>query len=140
MDYRKEYEKWLTSPALSDEERAALEKIADNEEEKQLSFGSVLEFGTAGLRAKMCLGTAAMNVYTVSQATQGIAELVLSEDGAQKGVAIAYDSRNQSKLFAETSAEVLAGNGIRTYIFDGVRPTPELSFAVRELSCMASLC
>lgn len=139
MDYRKEYEKWLTSPALSDEERAALEKIADNEEEKQLSFGSVLEFGTAGLRAKMCLGTAAMNVYTVSQATQGIAELVLSEDGAQKGVAIAYDSRNQSKLFAETSAEVLAGNGIRTYIFDGVRPTPELSFAVRELSCIAGI-
>lgn len=139
MDYRKEYEKWLKSPALSDEERATLAKMADNEEEIQLSFGSVLEFGTAGLRAKMCLGTAAMNVYTVSQATQGIAELVLSEGGAKKGVAIAYDSRNRSRLFAETSAEVLAANGIKAYIFDGVRPTPELSFAVRELSCIAGI-
>ena len=139
MDYRKEYEKWLTSPALSDTERTALLKISDNEEEKQLCFGSVLEFGTAGLRAKMCLGTAAMNVYTVSQATQGIAELILGENGSSKGVAIAYDSRNNSKLFAEASAEVLAGNGIKVYIFDGVRPTPELSFAVRELSCIAGI-
>lgn len=139
MDYRKEYEKWLTSPALSDTERAALSEMADNEEEKQLYFGSVLEFGTAGLRAKMCLGTAAMNVYTVSQATQGIAELILGENGGSKGVAIAYDSRNNSKLFAEASAEVLAGNGIKVYIFDAVRPTPELSFAVRELSCIAGI-
>jgi len=114
-------------------------KLADNEEEKQLWFGSVLEFGTAGLRAKMCLGTGAMNVYTVSQATQGIAELILNEKGAGQGVAIAYDSRNNSKLFAEASAEVLAGNGIKVYIFDAVRPTPELSFAVRELSCIAGI-
>ena len=139
MDYREEYAKWLNSTVLTEEERAALVAIEDNEEEKELRFGSVLEFGTAGLRAKMGVGRAFMNVYTVSQATQGIAELILAENGRNAGVAIAYDSRNASDLFAKTSAEVLAGNGIKVYIFDGVRPTPELSFAVRELNCIAGI-
>lgn len=137
MDYIREYEKWLNSDALSAEEKKSLENI--NDEKKQLSFGSSMSFGTAGLRSTMDLGPACMNVYTVSQTTQGIAELIKREDGSKRGVVIAYDSRNNSRLFAECAASVLAANGIKTYIFDDIRPTPELSFAVRELSCIAGI-
>lgn len=139
MNFAQEYEKWLNSPVLSAEERGELAAMANDDAAKQLAFGSVLEFGTAGLRAKMGVGTAAMNIYTVSQATQGIAELIKTEKGEARGVAIACDSRNNSELFARVSAEVLAANGIRVYIFDGVRPTPELSFAVRSCGCIAGI-
>ena len=139
MDFTQEYKKWLNSSVLSAEEKAELSAMATDDGAIQLAFGSVLEFGTAGLRAKMGVGTAAMNVYTVSQATQGIAELIKTENGEARGVAIACDSRNNSELFARVSAEVLAANGIRVYIFDGVRPTPELSFAVRECGCIAGI-
>ncbi len=139
MDFRSEYKKWLESPAITAEERQEILAMGDNEDKIRWHFGSVLEFGTAGLRAEMGIGTACMNMYTVAQATQGIAELILSSHGEKRGVAIAYDSRNNSELFAKTAAEVLAANGIQTYIFDGVRPTPELSFAVRELSCIAGI-
>ncbi|MBQ8907407.1 MAG: phospho-sugar mutase [Clostridia bacterium] len=113
--------------------------IAENAEEIELRFGSSMSFGTAGLRATMNAGPACMNVYTVAQATQGIAALILQENGKERGVAIAYDSRIHAREFAETAAEVLAGNGIRVYIFDDIRPTPELSFAVRQLNCMAGI-
>ncbi len=139
MDYRVEYKKWAESPVLTEEEKGAVLAMQEDDSKMRWHFGSVLEFGTAGLRAEMGVGPACMNVYTVAQATQGIAELILASNGKERGVAIAYDSRNNSELFAKTAAEVLAGNGIRVYIFDGVRPTPELSFAVRELSCIAGI-
>ena len=138
MNYTREYERWLSSPVLSESEKEELLSIKD-EEKKELCFGSVMKFGTAGLRSTMNLGPACMNIYTVAQTTQGIAELIKGENGAERGVAIAYDSRNNSELFARTCAQVLSANGIKVYIFDGIRPTPELSFAVRELSCIAGI-
>ncbi len=139
MDYRTEYKRWLNSDVLSAEEKKSLQIIEADEEKKELFFGAVMNFGTAGLRSTMNLGPACMNVYTVAQTTQGIAELIKGENGASRGVAIAYDSRNNSKKFAECAAEVLSANGIKVYIFDDIRPTPELSFAVRELSCIAGI-
>ena len=139
MDYRIEYERWLNSDVLSEEEKKSLQEIEADEEKKELFFGTIMNFGTAGLRSTMNLGPACMNVYTVAQTTQGIAELIKGENGASRGVAIAYDSRNNSKKFAECAAEVLSANGIKVYIFDDIRPTPELSFAVRELSCIAGI-
>ena len=136
---KKEFERWLAYPQLSDELREEMLGIAENAEEIELRFGSSMSFGTAGLRATMNAGPACMNVYTVAQATQGIAALILQENGKERGVAIAYDSRIHAREFAETAAEVLAGNGIRVYIFDDIRPTPELSFAVRQLNCMAGI-
>lgn len=139
MDYLREFEKWLYSDALSKEEKKSLENMKLNEEKLQLSFGSSMSFGTAGLRSTMDLGPACMNIYTVSQTTQGIAELIKKENGSERGVVISYDSRNNSRLFAECVASVFAANGIKTYIFDDIRPTPELSFALRELSCIAGI-
>ncbi len=139
MDYRSEYQKWLNSDVVTEEELAELMAMTGDEEKIELAFSAPLSFGTAGLRAKMGVGIGAMNRYTVAQTTQGIAGLVLSEGGEQRGVAIAYDSRNNSELFAKTAAEVLAANGIHVYIFNGIRPTPELSFAVRRLSCLAGI-
>ena len=136
---QKEYERWCAYDALDDATKAELAAIKADADTIALRFGSAMSFGTAGLRAKMYAGTACMNVYTVAQATQGIAVLVEKAKGAARGVAIAYDSRNNSKLFAEVCAEVLAANGIRVYLFDGVRPTPELSFAVRECGCVAGI-
>ena len=138
MNYTREFERWLNSPVLSKAEKDELLNIKD-EETKELCFGSSMNFGTAGLRSTMNLGPSCMNIYTVAQTTQGIAELIKAENGAERGVAIAYDSRNNSELFARTCAEVLAANKIKVYIFDGIRPTPELSFAVRELSCIAGI-
>ncbi len=137
--YRQEYERWLSSSVLSDEEKDELGSISDNENEIKERFYASLEFGTAGLRGKMRLGTNAMNKFTVAQATQGLANLILKENRASDGVAIAYDSRNNSELFAKVSASVLAANGIKAYIFDELRPTPELSFALRELHCVAGI-
>ena len=139
MNARKEFERWLEYPLLDEDSKRELLAIADDNDTVEMRFGSVMSFGTAGLRSTMYAGPACMNVYTVAQATAGIAALVKKEDGSARGVAIAYDSRNHSKEFAEVCAEVLVYNGIRTYLFDGVRPTPELSFAVRELGCIAGI-
>ena len=131
MNYIKEYEKWL-SEADSDT-LSELKKM--NDSEKQDAFYRCLEFGTGGLRGVMGVGTNRMNVYTVRQATQGVANEVLENGGEDKGVVIAFDSRNNSKKFAYECSRVLCANGVKTYLFDDLRPTPELSFAVRYLGC-----
>ena len=138
MDYMKEYERWLTSPCLSQKERAAVAAMTDDEA-RRMAFGRGLEFGTAGLRSSMAIGPGHMNVHTVAHATQGMADLVKKNGGEARGVVIAYDSRHNSALFARVAAEVLAANRVRVYLFDGLRPTPELSFAVRHLSCIAGI-
>ena len=137
--YRQEYQKWLDSSLLFENEKNELLALEGREEEIKERFYSSLEFGTAGLRGKMRMGTNAMNRFTVAQATQGLANLIIKEGRSYDGVAIAYDSRNNSELFAKESARVLAANGIRAYIFDELRPTPELSFALRELKCVAGI-
>ena len=138
-NYQKEYERWLNSPSLTDEERAELLGIACDEEAKAMRFSAPMDFGTAGLRSTMYMGQGCMNRFTVAQTTRGIAALIISANGESRGVAIAYDSRNNSELFARVSASVLAGRGIKAYIFKGIRPTPELSFAVRELGAIAGI-
>jgi len=137
--YFENYQRWLNSSILSDCEKAELEAIKNDENEIKFRFSSYLSFGTAGLRGTMKVGMNAMNIYTVAHATQGLASLILKEGRAADGVAIAYDSRNNSELFAHVSAEVLAAAGIPVYIFDALRPTPELSFALRELKCVAGI-
>ncbi len=137
-DYKARYNAWLSSDKLSAAEKAQLKAITDEDELKGM-FSSYMSFGTAGLRSTMSLGTAKMNVYTVAHITQAIAQLIIEENGASEGVAIAYDSRNNSELFAKTSACVLAANGIKVYIFDSVRPTPELSFALLDHKCIAGI-
>ena len=139
MNYQVVYEKWLASDALSEAEKEELRSIETNEDEKKIRFCGSLSFGTAGLRGVMKVGLNAMNRHTVAHATQGLAALILQEGRAADGVAIAYDSRNNSELFAKTSACVLAANGITAYLFDALRPTPELSFALRELKCVAGI-
>ena len=137
--YLENYEKWLNCPALTKEEKRELEGIKNDTDEIKIRFSSSLTFGTAGLRGTMKVGMNAMNVYTVAQATQGLANLIIKENRADDGVVIAYDSRNNSELFARVSAEVLAASGVKVYIFDALRPTPELSFAIRELACVAGI-
>ena len=138
-DFWNTYYKWLKSDALNTTEKAELRAIEKNEDEIALRFSSALSFGTAGLRGTMKTGLNAMNVHTVAHATQGLANLIVREGRAADGVAIACDSRNNSQLFAETAASVLAANGIKVYLFDSLRPTPELSFALRELGCVAGI-
>lgn len=137
--YRTEYDRWLSSGLLDETQMAEMTEIRDKEDILKLRFGMKMDFGTAGLRSTMNMGPGCMNVFTVAQTTQAIAELIKSEGADARGVAIAYDSRNNSALFSATAAEVLAGNGIPVYLFDGIRPTPELSFAVRELGCIAGI-
>ena len=137
--YMKNYLRWLESDKLSESEKAELHSIRDNDGEIRLRFTSYLSFGTAGLRGIMKTGMNAMNVHTVAYATQGLANLIIKEGRAADGVAIAYDSRNNSALFAKTSAQVLAAAGIKSYLFDDLRPTPELSFALREYGCVAGI-
>ena len=139
MSYLENYNLWLNSPVLTEAERQELRDIAGNDDEIKFRFTSGLTFGTAGLRGTMKTGMNAMNVYTVAQATQGLATLIHKEGRDSDGVAIAYDSRNNSELFARVSAEVLAAANIPVYIFDALRPTPELSFALRELKCVAGI-
>ncbi|MBE6612636.1 MAG: phospho-sugar mutase [Ruminococcaceae bacterium] len=139
MTYRENYERWLASDKVDEATKAELRGIADNDGEIEFRFIKGLEFGTGGLRGTMVAGTNAMNVYTVAHATQGLADLINKEGKADRGVAIAHDSRNNSELFAKTAASVLAANGIKVKIFDGVRPTPVLSFAVRELGTIAGI-
>lgn len=139
MNYNEEFERWLNSTALDESERVELQDIKDNEELKALRFSEAMTFGTAGLRSGMYMGIGCMNRFTVAQATRGIAHLIKKFGGENRGAVIAYDSRNNSELFARVCARVLAGAGIKVYIFDGIRPTPELSYAVRELACMAGI-
>ena len=138
-NYEKEYLRWLNSDSLTDEEKSELLAIKNDEEAKALRFSLPMSFGTAGLRSTMYLGIGCMNRFTVAQATRGMAALVKSSGGEERGVVIAYDSRNNSEEFARVCASVLASEGIKVYIFDSLRPTPELSYAVRELGTLAGI-
>ncbi len=138
-EYRKAYEEWLTNPLFDEETKAELRSIADDENEIRERFYTELEFGTAGLRGIIGAGTNRMNRYVVQKATQGLANYILKAGGKEKGVAIAYDSRRMSPEFADFAALTLAANGIKAYVFESLRPTPELSFAVRELGCIAGI-
>lgn len=139
MEYKSIYEQWLTNPYFDEETKKELESIQDNENEIKERFYKDLEFGTAGLRGIIGAGTNRMNVYTVRKATQGLANYIIKKGFASKGVAIAYDSRRMSPEFADEAALCLAANGIKAYVFESLRPTPELSFAVRELKCTAGI-
>lgn len=139
MGYLEEYKKWCTDPYFDEDTKAELKAIADDEKEIEDRFYRQLEFGTGGLRGVIGAGTNRMNVYTVRQATQGLANYIISQNGKEKGVAIAFDSRIMSPEFAKEAALCLNANGIRTYLFETLRPTPELSFAVRHLGCIAGI-
>ena len=141
MSYRQEYEKWLHSDVLTAEEHQELESIANDEKEIESRFYGPLEFGTAGLRGTMKMGLHQMNIYVVRWATQGFAEIICAEgeEAKKKGVAICMDCRNNSQLFARAAAEVCAANGIHVRLFESLRPTPELSFAVRYYGCQAGI-
>lgn len=139
MDARKMYEEWLNDPYFDEETKAELRAIAGDEKEITERFYKELEFGTAGLRGIIGAGTNRMNLYTVRKATQGLANYIIKCGNQEKGVAIAYDSRNMSPEFADAAALTLAGNGIKAYVFESLRPTPELSFAVRYLHCTAGI-
>ena len=141
MSYLETYEKWLSSPALSAEEKAELEAIRGDEKEIEGRFFEQLSFGTAGLRGTMGVGLYRMNVHVVRHATQAFAQVILEqgEEAVKRGVAVCYDSRNNSPLFAREAACVLAGNGIPVRLFAALRPTPMVSFAVREYGCIAGI-
>lgn len=138
-EYKLKYEKWLNDPAISEQDKQDLRGIAENEKEIEDRFYKDLEFGTAGLRGVIGIGTNRINKYTVRKATQGLANYIIKKGGQERGVAIAYDSRRMSTEFSEEAALCLNANGIKTYRFESLRPTPELSFAVRELGCIAGI-
>ena len=138
-EYKIKYQKWLEDSAISEEDKIELNNIRENEEEIEDRFYKDLEFGTAGLRGVVGIGTNRINKYTVTKATQGLANYIIKKGGQNRGVAIAYDSRNMSTEFSKQTALCLNANGIKTYRFDSLRPTPELSFAVRELGCIAGI-
>lgn len=139
MNYMENYKQWCTDPYFDADTKAELEAIKNNTDEIEDRFYRQLEFGTGGLRGVIGAGTNRMNIYTVRQATQGLANYILSQNGQEKGVAIAYDSRRMSPEFAEEAALCLSANGIKAYVFESLRPTPELSFAVRELGCISGI-
>ena len=139
MDYKEVYEQWLSNPYFDDETKEELKNIAEDDNEIKERFYMDLEFGTAGLRGIIGAGTNRMNIYVVRRATQGLANYIAKVDKKSQGVAIAYDSRHMSPEFAEEAALCLAANGIKAYIFESLRPTPELSFAVRHLGCAAGI-
>ena len=139
MNYLEEYKKWMESTFIDEETKKELKEIENNEKEIEDRFYKNLEFGTAGLRGIIGAGTNRMNKYTVSKATQGLANFVIKEEGQARGVVIAYDSRNMSKEFSEIAANCLNANGIKTYVFEELRPVPELSYAVRKLGCIAGI-
>lgn len=139
MDYRKIYEKWCTDEYFDEATRAELKALEGNETEIEDRFYRQLEFGTGGLRGVIGAGTNRMNIYTVRQATQGLANYIIAMNGQEKGVAIAHDSRIMSPEFAREAALCLNANGIKTYLFESLRPTPELSFAVREFGCISGI-
>jgi len=141
MSYRDTYEEWLHSPALSAQEKAELEAIQDDDKEIESRFFDQLSFGTAGLRGTMGVGLYRMNVHVIRHATQAFAQVILEEgpQAAARGVAICFDCRNNSQTFAREAARVMVGNGIPVRLFESLRPTPELSFAVREYGCIAGI-
>ena len=139
MDYKEEYKKWCEDPSFDKETRKELLSIKDDEEEIKDRFYKELEFGTAGLRGVIGMGTNRMNKYTVGKATQGLANYILEQGTQDKGVAISYDSRRMSDEFSLQTALILNANGIKTYLFESLRPVPELSFAVRQLGCTAGI-
>ena len=139
MNYKEEYEFWLGDDYFDEETKAELKSIEGNEKEIEDRFYKELEFGTGGLRGVIGAGTNRMNIYTVRKATQGLANYIILKGGQDKGVAIAYDSRRMSPEFADEAALCLAANGIKAYVFDELRPTPELSFALRTLGCISGI-
>ena len=139
MDYLKEYQRWCEDPSFDVETKKELEQIKNDEEEIKDRFYKELEFGTAGLRGVIGMGTNRMNKYTVGKATQGLANYIIEQGVQDKGVAISYDSRKMSDEFSMQTALILNANGIKTYLFESLRPVPELSFAVRQLGCTAGI-
>jgi len=139
VEYLKKYEEWLSNPYFDEATRAELAALKGNDNEIKERFFKDLEFGTGGLRGILGAGVNRMNIYTVRRATQGLANYIKKQGGEKKGVAIAYDSRRMSPEFARDSAVCLAANGIHAYLFETLRPTPELSFAVRELGCISGI-
>ena len=139
MNYLDEYKKWCESPEFDEETKKELLEIKDNEKEIEDRFYKELEFGTAGLRGVIGAGTNRMNKYTVGKATQGLANYIVEQGTEKQGVAISYDSRKMSKEFSMQTALILNANGIKTYLFENLRPVPELSYAVRELGCTAGV-
>ncbi len=139
MNYNEKYQEWCNNPRIDEKTKQELMSIKGNEEEIKDRFYKELEFGTAGLRGVIGAGTNRMNKYTVTKATQGLANYIIKNGTQDKGVAIAYDSRNMSTEFSEETALCLNANGIKTYIFESLRPTPELSFAIRSLGCTAGI-
>ena len=139
MEYREMYEEWLSNPYFDADTKAELQAIKEDDNEIKERFYKDLEFGTAGLRGIIGAGTNRLNIYTVRKATQGLANYIMKKGMQDKGVAIAYDSRRMSPEFADEAALCLGANGIKAYVFDALRPTPELSFAVRKLGCIAGI-
>lgn len=139
MSYMEIYKEWLANPFFDEATKEELKSIEGNEKEIEDRFYTELEFGTAGLRGVIGAGVNRMNIYTVRKATQGLANYILKQGGQDKGVAIAFDSRRMSPEFADEAALCLAANGIKAYVFESLRPTPELSFAVRDLKCIAGI-
>lgn len=139
MEYLNEYKKWCTSDVFDAETKKELTNIKNDNKEIEDRFYKELEFGTAGLRGVIGAGTNRMNIYTVGKATQGLANYIKKQHGEDRGVAISYDSRHMSPEFSKEAALILNANGIKTYLFDSLRPVPELSFAVRELKCIAGI-
>ena len=139
MEYKERYQDWLSNPYFDADTKAELEGLKDDENEIKERFYTDLEFGTAGLRGVIGAGTNRMNIYTVRKATQGLANYIQKSGNADKGVAIAFDSRRMSPEFADEAALCLAANGIKAYVFGSLRPTPELSYAVRKLGCIAGI-
>ena len=139
MEYLNEYKEWCTSDVFDEKTKKELLNIKEDKKEIEDRFYKELEFGTAGLRGIIGAGTNRMNIYTVGKATQGLANYIKKNKGEKRGVAIAFDSRHMSKEFSEEAALILNANGIKTYLFESLRPVPELSFAVRELKCIAGI-
>ena len=139
MEYKKEYEKWCTNTFFDEETREELIKIGKDEKEIEDRFYKNLEFGTAGLRGIIGAGTNRMNKYTVTKATQGLANFIIQQGKQERGVVIAYDSRHMSREFSDYAALTLNANGIKTYVFEDLRPTPELSFAIRKLHTISGI-
>ena len=139
MNYQEQYREWLSNPYFDEDTKAELRAIADDDNEIKERFYKELEFGTAGLRGVIGAGMNRLNIYTVRKATQGLANYIIQKKGQERGVAVAYDSRRMSPEFADEAALCLAANGIKAYVFDALRPTPELSYAVRKLGCIAGI-
>ena len=138
-EYLEEYNEWINNPIFDEETKKELLEIKDDKKEIEDRFYKELEFGTAGLRGILGAGTNRMNLYTVGKATQGLANYIIKKNRQNDGVVISYDSRNMSPEFAKQTALIFNANGIKTYLFSSLRPVPVLSFAVRELKCVAGI-